>query len=355
MYPQHRETIMKAIGYLQRLAIDQKDALIDIDIAKPEATGRDLLVKIHAISVNPVDIKVRLSSPAENDQHKILGWDAVGEVVAVGADVQHFALGDQVYYAGDITRSGSNAEFQLVDERIVGNKPKSLSNSEAAALPLTAITAWELLFTRLDFIPQPTKTTDEQEARQPSQILIIGAAGGVGSILTQLAVKLTNATVIGTASRPESVRWVKELGADHVINHQQPLQSQLNDLGIENVSHVISLNHTGDHFEQIVEILAPQGKLALIDDPQNGLDIMKLKKKSISLHWEFMFTRSMFQTHDMHKQHQLLNNLADLIDSGLIKTTLGEHYGAINAENLKRAHAHIEGNHAIGKIVLEGF
>jgi zinc-binding alcohol dehydrogenase family protein len=346
---------MKAVGYLTPQTIDYNDALVDITLAKPDATGCDLLVQVNAISVNPVDIKIRLSSAADNNQHKILGWDAVGEVVAIGDRVHNFKLGDQVYYAGDLTRSGSNAEFQLVDERIVGHKPKSLSNSEAAALPLTAITAWELLFSRLDFVPIPPGTANTQENQQPRQILIIGAAGGVGSILTQLASTLTNATVIATASRPESEHWVKGLGADHVINHHLPLPAQLNDLGIENVSHVISLNHTADHFEQIVEVLAPQGKLALIDDPQNGLDIMQLKRKSISLHWEFMFTRSLFQTQDMHKQHELLNQLSDLIDSGLIKTTLGEHFGIINAENLKRAHAHIESNQAIGKIVLEGF
>lgn len=348
---------MKAIGYLTSQSIDHNDALIDITLAKPEATGRDLLIKVHAVSVNPVDIKIRLSSAAEDGQHKILGWDAVGEVVGIGEKVTNFTLGDQVYYAGDITRPGSNAEFQLVDERIVGNKPKSLSNSEAAALPLTAITAWELLFSRLDFVPLLAHTADKPSelSGQRDRILIIGAAGGVGSILTQLAATLTDAIVIGTASRPESEGWIKALGAEYVINHHQPLQPQLNDLGVDNISHVISLNRTGDHFDQLVEVLAPQGKLALIDDPQNGLDIMKLKKKSISLHWEFMFTRSMFQTADMHKQHELLNMLADLIDSGLIKTTLGENYGVINAENLKRAHAHIESNQAIGKIVLEGF
>ena len=341
---------MKAIGYTQPQAIENKDALIDIELEKPHATGHDLLIKVQAVSVNPVDVKVRASAtPAEN-QYKVLGWDAVGEVVELGDQVTHFKLGDQVYYAGDITRPGSNAEFQLVDERIVGNKPKSLSNSEAAALPLTAITAWELLFTRLDFTP-----IEENQSETNKRILIIGAAGGVGSILTQLAVKLTNATVIGTASRPESERWVKELGAHHVINHHLPLQQQLKDLGINDISHVISLTHTGDHFDQLVEVLAPQGKLALIDDPKEGLDIMKLKMKSISLHWELMFTRSMFQTEDMNKQHELLNSLADLIDRGIIKTTFGEHYGTINAENLKRAHTHIESNQAVGKIVLENF
>ncbi|MEH6448396.1 MAG: zinc-binding alcohol dehydrogenase family protein [Oleispira sp.] len=341
---------MKAIGYTQPQAIANKDALIDMELEKPQATGRDLLIKVQAVSVNPVDVKVRAAATPADNQYKIIGWDAVGEVVELGDEVTHFKLGDQVYYAGDITRPGSNAEFQLVDERIVGNKPKTLSNGEAAALPLTAITAWELLFTRLGFTP-----AEGNQFNTKKRILIIGAAGGVGSILTQLAAKLTDATVIGTASRPESEKWVKQLGAHHVINHHQPLQQQLNDLGINDVSHVISLNHTGDHFNQLVEVLAPQGKLALIDDPKDGLDIMKLKMKSISLHWEFMFTRSMFQTDDMNKQHELLNNLTDLIDRGVIKTTLGENYGTINAVNLKRAHAHIESNQAVGKIVLENF
>jgi NADPH2:quinone reductase len=351
---------MKAIGYLIPQAIDQTDALIDIELPTPEASGRDILVKVQAVSVNPVDTKIRASAPAEAGQHKILGWDAVGEVVAIGDQVEFFKVGDQVWYAGDFTRTGSNAEFQLVDERIVGLKPQSISSAEAAALPLTAITAWELLFARLDFTPlipgenKPAAKAGELATEKP-RILIMGAAGGVGSILTQLAATLTNATVIGTASRPESQSWVKELGADHVINHHQPLLPQLTALGIDNVSHVISLNQTDQHFDQLVEVLAPQGKLALIDDPAEPIDIMKLKMKSLSLHWELMFTRSMFNTWDMHKQHELLTAVAGLIDSGQLKSTLGENYGTINATNLKRAHAHIESNKAVGKIVLEGF
>lgn len=344
---------MKAIGYLKSLAIEQTDSLVDIEIATPKATGRDLLVKVAAISVNPVDTKVRMrAEPADGDQHKILGWDAVGEVIAVGDQTELFKVGDQVWYAGDITRTGSNAEFQLVDERIVGSKPKSLSNEEAAAMPLTAITAYELLFARLDFTPNES---DEEAGKPKPSILIMGAAGGVGSILTQLAKQLTNATVIGTASRPESQQWVRDLGADHVINHHKPLVEQLNALGIESVTHVISLTHTEQHYDQLVAALAPQGKLALIDDPENGLDVTKLKVKAISLHWELMFTRSMFNTWDMQKQHDLLNHVSQLIDDGVIKTTMGENYGTINAENLKRAHAHIETNKAVGKIVLEGF
>lgn len=353
---------MKAIGYLAPQSIDQQDALIDIELPTPQATGRELLVKIDAVSVNPVDTKVRANAEPEPGQHKILGWDAVGEVVATGDKAELFKVGDQVWYAGDISRSGSNAQYHLVDERIVGLKPKTLSNVEAAAMPLTTITAWELLFDRLDFTPLASHTqnhhqvepTDESAPPQP-RILIMGAAGGVGSILTQLAAKLTNAVVIGTASRPQSQAWVEQLGADHVINHHQPLMPQLNAVGINSVTHVISLTHTDQHFDQLVEILAPQGKLALIDDPQAPLDIKKLKQKSLSLHWEFMFTRAMFNTWDMQKQHDLLTSVASLIDTGVIKTTLGEHYGVINAANLKRAHAHIESNQAVGKIVLEGF
>jgi len=345
---------MKAIGYLKSLPIEQAESLVDIEIATPEATGRDLLVKVAAISVNPVDTKVRMRAEPADKNHKILGWDAVGEVVAVGDQTELFKVGDQVWYAGDITRSGSNAEFQLVDERIVGSKPKSLSNEEAAAMPLTAITAYELLFARLDFTPNQTDQDAEAGKPKPS-ILIMGAAGGVGSILTQLAKQLTNATVIGTASRPESQQWVRDLGADHVINHHKPLVEQLNELGIESVTHVISLNHTEQHYDQLVAALAPQGKLALIDDPVNGLDVTALKVKSLSLHWELMFSRSMFNTWDMQKQHDLLNHVSQLIDDGVIKTTLGENYGTINAENLKRAHAHLETNQAVGKVVLEGF
>ncbi len=348
---------MKAIAYLESQPIDQPTALMDVDIPAPEAGGYDLLVKVRAISVNPVDTKIRQAVSPENGQPKVLGWDAVAEVVAVGDKATLFNVGDVVWYAGDLTRPGSNAEYQLVDERIVGAKPQSISDVEAAAMPLTTITAWELLFDRLDFTPQlsaEVSTNEDTECPQPT-VLIMGAAGGVGSILTQLAAKLTNATVIGTASRPKSQAWVSELGADHVINHHEPLLPQLNDLGIEHVTHVISLTHTDQHFDQLVEALAPQGKLALIDDPQEPIDIKKLKIKSLSLHWEFMYTRSMFGTWDIQKQHELLSEVSRLVDQGIIKTTLGEHYGVINADTLKRAHAHLESQQAVGKIVLEGF
>lgn len=341
---------MQAIGFLASQAGTAAEALTDIEIDRPTPSGRDLLVQIKAISVNPVDTKVRRRTSTTGDSHQVLGWDAVGEVVAVGEQVNSYRRGDKVWYAGDITRPGANAEYHLVDERIVGKRPTSLSDAEAAAIPLTAITAWELLFDRLGF----EQIADAK--RNPDQrLLIVGAAGGVGSILTQLARQLTGATVIGTASRPESQEWVKDLGADYVIDHRQPFSEELARIGIENVTHVISLNHTEDHFDHLVEVLAPQGKFALIDDPQSLLDIRKLKQKSISLHWELMFTRSMFQTDDMTKQRDLLNRVAELIDAGQIRTTVGAHYGVICAENLRRAHRDIERGTAIGKIVLESF
>lgn len=337
---------MKAVGYTRSLPITDTHALEDIDLPVPQAAGHDLLVKVQAISVNPVDTKVRMRAAPESG-HKVLGWDAVGEVVAVGESVQHFKVGDQVWYAGDLTRQGTNAEYQLVDERIVGRKPASITAAEAAAMPLTTITAWELLFDRLGF--------DLTSDASGKTLLIIGAAGGVGSIITQLAKQVPGLTVVGTASRPDSQAWVKRLGADRVIDHRQPLSEALAAEGVETVTHVASLTHTDSHFAEIVKVLAPQGRLALIDDPAQPLDIMQLKMKSISLHWEFMYTRSMFQTDDMIKQQRLLNHVADWIDQGIVQTTLGEHFGRINADNLKRAHQFIETNQAIGKIVLEGF
>lgn len=338
---------MKAIGYQTAGAITAPNALENITIAEPTATGFDLLVEIKAISVNPVDTKIRASSSASAGEYKIIGWDAVGVVKAVGEKASLFNVGDEVWYAGDISRSGSYAEYQLVDERIVGHKPKSLTYTQAAALPLTGITAWEILFDRLA-LPQDGSATD-------ARILIIGAAGGVGSIITQLAVKLTGAEVIGTASRPESAAWVHKLGADAVIDHTKPLSQELANIGITDVTHVISLTQTDQHFDEIVQVLKPQGKLALIDDPKGPLDVMKLKRKSLSLHWELMFTRSLYQTEDMIAQHHLLNRLSALIDTGELQSTFGEHYGTINAQNLIKAHTQIESGKAIGKIVLEGF
>ncbi|MAG76890.1 MAG: NADPH:quinone reductase [Colwelliaceae bacterium] len=340
---------MKAIGYLESLSIEHPEALLDINIEQPVATGHDLLVKVKAIAVNPVDYKIRQNVAPENGDYKVIGWDAVGEVVATGEDVTLFQPGDTVFYAGDLTRSGSNAEFQVVDERIVGHKPKSLTDAEAAALPLTAITAYELLFERLQILKQTTDIDKTDDI-----ILVTGAAGGVGSILLQLIKALTGATVIATASRESSADWVKSLGADYVVDHSKPMTEQINALNIGQVTHIASLTHTDSYLDTYVEVLKPGGKLALIDDPQT-LDVSKLKPKSVSLHWEFMFTRSMFQTDDMVAQHKLLNHVADLIDQGLVKTTVGKHLGKINASNLIKAHAELESGKSIGKIVLEGF
>lgn len=301
---------MKAIAITQAAADGNNiPSLTEIDLPIPTAHGRDLLVAVKAISVNPVDTKVRAGF--QGDTPRVLGWDAVGVVQSVGEEVTLFAPGDEVWYAGALGRAGSNSEYQLVDERLVAHKPRTLDNASAAALPLTAITAWELLFHRLGV---------EEGGNAGDTLLIVGAAGGVGSILTQLASKLTAMTVIGTASRPESQQWVREAGAHHVIDHSKPLADEL----------------------------------ALIDDPET-LDVVPLKAKSLSLHWEFMFTRSMFETDDMIAQHQLLTRVAALIDNHTIKTTLGEHYGAITAANLQKAHRQLETGRAVGKIVLEGF
>lgn len=334
---------MKAIGYQHARPIAEAEALMDIEVPKPIASGRDLLVKVEAVSVNPVDTKIRGRKAAEpkSGEYKILGWDAVGTVVQIGDACSGFNTGDRVWYAGDLTRPGSNAEFQLVDERIVSKAPNSLSNAEAAALPLTALTAWELLFDRLNV-----------DAGEAKTMLVIGAAGGVGSILVQLAKQLTKLQVIATASRPETTAWLQALGADKVIDHRNPLSE---GIGEENcMDYVVSLNGTDQHLAEVVKVIKPQGKFGLIDDPLE-LNIHPFKQKSISLHWEFMYTRSMFETEDMIEQQKILASVANLIDNGQIKTTMSAQFGLINAKNLKRAHELIESHTAKGKIVLEGF
>ncbi|MBB5048677.1 NADPH2:quinone reductase [Rhodopseudomonas rhenobacensis] len=337
---------MKAVGYTQSLPIDHSDALLDVEIPNPAPTGRDLRVAVRAVSVNPVDTKVRKRAAPPAGEHKILGYDAAGVVDAVGPEVTLFKPGDEVWYAGSIVRPGTNSEFHLVDERIVGHKPKSLSFAQAAALPLTSITAWELLFERLGVAPG--KSFD------PRTLLIVGGAGGVGSILIQLARRLTGLTVVATASRPQTTKWCLELGAHHVVDHSKPLPAQIAALKLPPVSLIASLTGTEQHFAALIEILAPQGKIALIDDPAT-LDAMPLKAKSASLNWEAMFARSTYQTADMIAQHDLLNDVADLIDKGVLRTTLDRSFGPINAANLKKAHAQIESGSSVGKIVLEGW
>lgn len=337
---------MRAVAYQVPQPIEAETSLVDIDLPRPEPTGRDILVDVKAISVNPVDTKIRRGARPEAGQWKVLGWDAAGVISAVGPDASFFKPGDEVFYAGAINRSGTNAEFHLVDERIVGRKPRSVDFAAAAALPLTSITAWEMLFDRLE-VTRPV-------AGAANAIVIIGGAGGVGSIAIQIARALTDLTVIATASRPETVEWVKSLGAHHVVNHRQPLAAQIETLGIGQPGFVFSTTNTDDHLDQIVELIAPQGRFGLIDDPKQ-LDALPLKRKSISLHWELMFTRSLFATADIEKQNALLNGVSELVDAGKIRSTLNENFGTINAANLRRAHALIESGKAKGKIVLSGF
>ncbi|ARQ01365.1 zinc-binding alcohol dehydrogenase family protein [Pseudorhodoplanes sinuspersici] len=337
---------MKAVGYHKSLPIADAQSLIDVDLPVPTPAGRDLRVAVKAISVNPVDTKMRVRSAPSDGETAVLGWDVAGVVDAIDPDVTMFRPGDEVWYAGAIDRPGANAQLHLVDERIVGRKPASLSFTQAAALPLTTITAWELLFDRLAV--RPGKSPDDRT------LLIIGGAGGVGSILIQLARRLTGLTIVATASRPETTQWCLDLGAHAVIDHSKPLREQIDKLKIPPVSLVASLTNTDQHFEAIVDLIAPQGHFGLIDDPAT-LAVSLLKRKSVALHWEFMYTRSLFQTADMIAQHNLLNDVAALIDDGVVRSTLGEEYGAINAANLKRAHAMLESGRAKGKIVLAGW
>lgn len=338
---------MKAVGYLQSHPIDHAESLLDLQLAEPTPGPNDLLVEVRAVSVNPVDTKVRRRrASADGITPVVLGWDAVGVVRALGAQVQGFAVGDRVWYAGDITRPGSNAQLQCVDHRIAAHAPRRLGDAEAAALPLTAITAWELLFDRF-------KVGEHERGT----LLVTGAAGGVGSILVQLARARTALTVVGTASRPETQAWLKELGAHHVIDHAQPLVPQLKAIdGLPLVRYAASLTHTPQHYAQLVEALAPQGKLGLIDDfAGSEIDVMALKGKALSLHWEMMFTRPMHQTEDIAEQGRLLAEVARLVDAGIVRSTASEVLGRIDAATLKRAHELVESGRTRGKLVLAGF
>jgi NADPH:quinone reductase len=337
---------MRAIGFQQPGSINRDEALVDIVLPTPTPTGRDLLVEVKAVSVNPVDVKIRQSTKPEPGNWKVLGWDAAGIVTEVGSEVTLFQPGDQVFYAGAIGRPGTNAEYHLVDERIVGMKPKTLDWAAAAALPLTSITAWEMLFDRLD-----VRTAVFGVA---PAIVIIGGAGGVGSITIQMARKLTNLTVIATAARSETIAWVKEMGAHHVIDHTLPLAEQVAKLGLGAPAFVFSTTQTDRHLDAIAELIAPQGRFGLIDDPAI-LDVNRFKRKSVSVHWELMFTRSIFNTPDIAEQGKILNQVSRLVDEGVLQTTLTERYSPIDAANFKQVHTLIESGKARGKIVLEGF
>lgn len=340
---------MRAVGYCRPAALGQPGYLEDLELPEPQAGPLDLLVAVEAVAVNPVDLKVRGRELPAQGQARLLGWDAVGRVVAVGEACSGFGQGDRVWYAGALNRPGCNGERHLVDHRLAAVAPQRLSSAEAAAMPLTAITAWELLFDRLR-IPR------ERLATSGSCLLVLGGAGGVGSMLLQLARRFTELTLVATASRPESRTWAKRMGAHHVIDHSQPLQPQWQELGLDPPRWVASLTHSGQHFPALVDLLAPQGALALIDDPPaEAIDVLALKRKSLSLHWEFMFTRSLFGTADLAEQGRLLAEVAQLVDGGQLRSTLQQHLGAITAANLERAHALIAAGHCTGKIVLEGF
>ena len=337
---------MKAVGYRNSLSIDQPESLVDVELPDPAPGPHDLIVAVKAVSVNPVDTKVRMRAAPPPGEVKVLGYDAAGVVKSVGAQVKLFKPGDEVFYAGSISRQGTNAELHAVDERIVGPKPKSLSFAQAAALPLTSITAWELLFDRFGLTPGDTK--------RKGSLLVIGGAGGVGSILVQLARRLTGLTVIASVSRPETRDWVAQLGAHHAVDHTRPLADEVRALGIQDVDFIASLTATDQHLAQLAEIIAPQGRFGLIDDPK-AFDALLFKRKSVSIHWEFMFTRAVFETADIAAQHELLKNVSRMVDAGELRTTLSEEFGAINATNLKRAHALVESGRSRGKVVLAGF
>ena len=337
---------MKAVGFTNYLPIEDTNSFLDVEIDKPTPEGHDILVAVKAIAVNPVDTKVRKSQPDVTEETpRIIGYDASGIVEAVGADVTIFKVGDEVYYAGDITRSGTNQEFHLVDERIVGHKPKSLSHAEAAALPLTTITAYEAFFDRLGI--------DRNGGNKGETILIIGAGGGVGSIGIQLA-KEAGLEIIATASRPETTEWVKELGARHVVNHREDMIAQVRALGMQYVDHIAIFNDMR-HWDTAVDLIHPQGGIVTIDDTNLPMPMETMKMKAASLHWEFMFARSMHKTSDMIEQHNLLTHVANAIDAGRIKTTVSEVLSPISAANMKEAHRLVETGKAKGKIVVEGF
>ncbi len=338
---------MKAVGLYQYLPIENEQSLIDVEMERPHPTGKDLLVKVQAISVNPVDTKVRAPSDKTETTPRVLGWDAAGEIIEIGPKVESYVVGDQVFYAGDITRPGSNSEYQLVDERIVGKMPKTLSFVNAAALPLTGITAWEALFERLGI------SLDGEDADR--SILIIGGAGGVGSIAIQLAKKIARLKVIATASRTESIDWSKKLGADLVVNHRNALDTELAAIDLPQVDYILCLNNTDQHWVAMTNAIAPQGRICSIVETSEPVNLGLIKSKSASFTWEFMFTRSMYKTPDMIEQQQLLNKIADLVDKGELVTTTNNVIRPINALNLRKAHALVEQGNTIGKVVLAGW
>jgi zinc-binding alcohol dehydrogenase family protein len=337
---------MKAVALTRYLPVADPESLVDVTLPDPVAAGHDLLVRVAAVSVNPVDTKQRAPNPKVEAQPRVLGWDAAGTVAAVGPEVTLFKPGDEVYYAGDVTRQGSNSELQLVDERIVARKPRTLDFAQAAAIPLTAITAWECYFDRMK--------VDPGGAHRGQTLLIIGGAGGVGSIGIQIA-KIAGLRVIATASRPETVAWVKDLGADHVVDHSQPLRPQIEALGLKHVDYIANFNDTDRYWEPMGDLVRPQGAVCMIVGSKGPLAQDAVRGKSATVCWELMFTRPRFKTPDMIEQHRLLTRVAELIDAGRIRGTLRETLRPINAANLRAAHAKLESGKTIGKLVVAGW
>jgi zinc-binding alcohol dehydrogenase family protein len=338
---------VKAVALTRYLPIADPESLVDVTLPDPVPTGHDLLVRVAAVSVNPVDTKQRAPSAKVEAQPRVLGWDAAGTVVGAGPEVRLLKPGDEVYYAGDVTRQGSNSELQLVDERIVARKPRTLDFAAAAAIPLTAITAWEAYFDRMKI--------DPGGAHRGATLLIIGGAGGVGSIGIQIAKVVAGLTVIATASRPATVAWAKALGADHVVDHSQPLRPQIEALGFKSADYIANFNDTDRYWEQMGDLVAPQGAVCMIVGSKGPLAQDAVRGKSVTVCWELMFTRPRFKTPDMIEQHRLLTRVAELIDAGRIRGTLRETLRPINAANLRAAHAKLESGTMIGKLVVAGW
>lgn len=340
---------MKAVGLYEYLPATDPECFVNIEVATPDPSGRDLLVGVKAVSVNPVDTKVRAPKDKVESEPRILGWDAAGIVKAVGDEVSLFKVGDEVFYSGVITRPGCNSEYHLVDERIVGPKPKTLSYEEAAALPLTAITGWEALFNRLGVEP-------EDAANQARTVLIIGGAGGVGSIATQIAKQVAGFRVIATASRDETAEWCRRMGADEIINHHNTFCGEFEKIGVDEVDYILCFNSTEKHIQNMADVIKPQGKICTIVETKDNqpINMNVFQSKSVAFCWELMFTRPMFNTPDMQAQHDLLSKVARLVDEGILRTTMTEHHGSLTAANLRKVHARVETGDMIGKAVLSG-